>query len=72
MPYKVITKKKKITYKFNGVEGVVLTILIFVVVIPGYLISQLNEYLFLNLIYLVYLIFIFAVMLYFAGKAYKK
>lgn len=72
LPYKVITKKKKITYKFNGVEGLLLTILIFVVVIPAYLISQLSGHLFLNFIYLLYLFLLFIGMLYFAGKTYKK
>lgn len=72
LPYKVIAKKKKITYKFNGVEGLLLTILIFVAVIPAYLISQLSGYLFFDLIYLLYLFLLFIGMLYFAGKAYTK
>ena len=72
LPYKVIVKKQKITYKFNGLEGLVLMILAFVVVVPGYLISQTSSILFLDLCFLLYVILIFLCMINLAGKAYKK
>lgn len=72
LPYKVIVKKQKITYKFNGLEGIVLTVLVFVVVSPAYLISQISRYLIFDLLFGLYVILIFICMLYLAGKAYKK
>lgn len=72
LPYKVIVKKQKITYKFNGLEGLVLMILVFVVVVPGYLISQTSSILIFDLCFLLYVILIFLCMINLAGKAYKK
>lgn len=72
LPYKVITKKRKITYKFNGIEGVLLTILVFVVVTPAFLISQMSQYLAFDIVYWLYVITMFICMLYLAGKTYKK
>lgn len=72
LPYKVMIKKKKITYKFNGIEGAVLSILVFVVVVPAFLLSQMYQYWSIDLGFCVYFLSMFVFMLYRAGTTYKK
>lgn len=72
LPYKIMIKKQKITYKFNGLEGVVLTILIFVVVVPAFFVSQIYQYWAVDVSFVVYLSISFILMLYRAGKTYKR
>lgn len=72
LPYKVMIKKQKITYKFNGLEGAVLSILIFVVVVPAFLLSQMYQYWSIDFGFCIYFLSVFVFMIYRAGTTYKK
>jgi hypothetical protein len=40
MPYELTEKKKRITYKFNGMEGAFLVVLVFLGVVPSYIFME--------------------------------
>ncbi len=56
MPFDIVDKKKKVTYKFNGLEGAMLFILVFLAVVPTWVMIDNREIFIIILIYALYTI----------------
>ena len=54
MPFDIVDKKKKVTYKFNGLEGAMLFILVFLAVVPTWVMIDNREIFIIILIYALY------------------
>ena len=54
MPFDIVDKKKKVTYKFNGLEGAMLLILVFLAVVPTWVMMENKEIFIIVLIYVLY------------------
>lgn len=72
IPFEVIDKKKKVTYKFNGLEGALLFILIFTAVVPTWLMLQYKNYAVLVVLFIAYFIFFVVTGLFLAKNKLRK
>lgn len=73
IPYDIVDKKKSVTYKFSGLEGIILVILIFTMAVPATLAGGFLKFddMILRLIFLIYVLLIL-MLAYFSSKRKLK